>query len=446
MAIQLTPQQIAQLMQFEQGLSSSPLEYTTAGWVPQQYVKNPGSTDLIVDGSNYGGSAAQIDPAWKQSELYKQAQAALPLLGLNLNQQGGLDWHGYGSNLGFYDPTANKEYSFSGLPVGQGISGANYTPDIGSIAQGQFGGYTPSGGSLIGGLGQAAVQVATNPTIDAVANMVVPGLGAAANIAGSAISGQKIDPAAIASAAIAAGAQYAGGGFDGGSGLGSTPSSVNTSTVNTSTVDVPYNNVQSPDYSLSPNSAPSSFNSGLNAQVSTSLNPSAAFASGNDFGNGITAANIAANGPSLSSMGGGQGLTVPMADGSVAGSLGVTAPNATVAIGNPGSFINNANKLGVPVVGPDYLSNPTGSGWPATPGSSNPFNSPGMGNAMSDIANGLTGQPANQDGFVGYQNIALPYAQNTGSFTPGAVSKQGQTTNPLAWGLANPIFQGLMKL
>jgi hypothetical protein len=60
--------------------------------------------------------------------------------------------------------------------------------------------------------------------------------------------------------------------------------------------------------------------------------------------------------PSLSSMGGGQGFTVPV-DGGVVGSLGFTPTGASPILGDPRSFINNASVLGSPVMG---MEAPTG--------------------------------------------------------------------------------------
>jgi hypothetical protein len=60
--------------------------------------------------------------------------------------------------------------------------------------------------------------------------------------------------------------------------------------------------------------------------------------------------------PSLSSMGGGQGFTVPV-DGGVVGSLGFTPTGASPILGDPRSFINNESVLGRPVMG---MEAPTG--------------------------------------------------------------------------------------
>ena len=55
------------------------------------------------------------------------------------------------------------------------------------------------------------------------------------------------------------------------------------------------------------------------------------------------------NSPSLPSMGGGQGLTVPVEGGTV-GALGLTPTNASPVLGNPDSFINDPDVLGSPVM------------------------------------------------------------------------------------------------
>ena len=54
--------------------------------------------------------------------------------------------------------------------------------------------------------------------------------------------------------------------------------------------------------------------------------------------------------PSLNSMGGGQGITMPVSGGTV-GSLGFTPTGASPILGNPNSFINKAGALGGPVMG-----------------------------------------------------------------------------------------------
>jgi hypothetical protein len=53
--------------------------------------------------------------------------------------------------------------------------------------------------------------------------------------------------------------------------------------------------------------------------------------------------------PALPSMGGGQGLSVPVSGGTVTGA-GFTPIGATPSLGDPGSFINDPNVLGQPVI------------------------------------------------------------------------------------------------
>ena len=53
--------------------------------------------------------------------------------------------------------------------------------------------------------------------------------------------------------------------------------------------------------------------------------------------------------PNLGGMGGGQGLTVPVAGGTV-GQLGFTPSGAVPSLGSPGSFINDPNVLGTDVI------------------------------------------------------------------------------------------------
>jgi len=64
--------------------------------------------------------------------------------------------------------------------------------------------------------------------------------------------------------------------------------------------------------------------------------------------------------PNLGGMGGGQGLTVPVAGGTV-GQLGFTPSGATPSIGSPKSFINDPNVLGTDVI-PQGTPNPISLG------------------------------------------------------------------------------------
>lgn len=57
--------------------------------------------------------------------------------------------------------------------------------------------------------------------------------------------------------------------------------------------------------------------------------------------------------PGLKSMNGGTGLTLKDAEGGTYGALGYTPPNATYAIGDPNSFINDPNVTGTPLVQTD---------------------------------------------------------------------------------------------
>jgi hypothetical protein len=59
--------------------------------------------------------------------------------------------------------------------------------------------------------------------------------------------------------------------------------------------------------------------------------------------------------PGLSSMGGAQGITVPVQGGGVVSEMGFVPPGATPSLGDPGSFINNPDYLGSPVISEDYL-------------------------------------------------------------------------------------------
>jgi hypothetical protein len=58
--------------------------------------------------------------------------------------------------------------------------------------------------------------------------------------------------------------------------------------------------------------------------------------------------------PSLSKMGGGTGLQVPVAGGTVT-EMGFVPTGATPSLGDPSSFINNPDYLGSPVISEDYL-------------------------------------------------------------------------------------------
>ena len=59
--------------------------------------------------------------------------------------------------------------------------------------------------------------------------------------------------------------------------------------------------------------------------------------------------------PGLSAMGGAQGITVPIQGGGVVSEMGFVPPGATPSLGDPGSFINNPDYLGSPVISEDYL-------------------------------------------------------------------------------------------
>jgi hypothetical protein len=65
--------------------------------------------------------------------------------------------------------------------------------------------------------------------------------------------------------------------------------------------------------------------------------------------------------PGLSSMGGAQGLTVPVAGGVVT-ELGFVPIGSTPVLGDPGSFINDPNVLGRPTFTTDTLNLPGGTG------------------------------------------------------------------------------------
>ena len=60
--------------------------------------------------------------------------------------------------------------------------------------------------------------------------------------------------------------------------------------------------------------------------------------------------------PSLSAMGGAQGITVPIQGGGVVSEMGFVPPGATPSLGDPASFINNPDYLGSPVISEDYLA------------------------------------------------------------------------------------------
>lgn len=61
--------------------------------------------------------------------------------------------------------------------------------------------------------------------------------------------------------------------------------------------------------------------------------------------------------PNIGSLGGGQGLTIPVEGGTV-GQLGFTPSNAVPVLGSPGSFINNPEVLGQPVIAQGTTSGP----------------------------------------------------------------------------------------
>lgn len=65
--------------------------------------------------------------------------------------------------------------------------------------------------------------------------------------------------------------------------------------------------------------------------------------------------------PDLTSMGGGQGLTVDTG-GAITGALGTVPDGASVILGDPNSFINDPTILGNTVIGPDTILHPDGTG------------------------------------------------------------------------------------
>jgi hypothetical protein len=82
---------------------------------------------------------------------------------------------------------------------------------------------------------------------------------------------------------------------------------------------------------------------------SVSGTPASGGLDANATGAGLTMDSIQGRSPSLTKMGGGQGVTVPV-DGGALGAAGYTDAGAMPALGDPSSFINNPNVTGQPVV------------------------------------------------------------------------------------------------
>jgi hypothetical protein len=102
--------------------------------------------------------------------------------------------------------------------------------------------------------------------------------------------------------------------------------------------------------------------------------------------------------PSLPSMGGGQGLTVPVEGGTV-GSLGFTPTGASPVLGNPNSFINDPAVTGQPIMATEPPPGMSGEQQANLLKSLiNAFGSAGaaglMGSAMSSPQQGAAYQPA----------------------------------------------------
>lgn len=69
----------------------------------------------------------------------------------------------------------------------------------------------------------------------------------------------------------------------------------------------------------------------------------------NATGAGLTMDSVTGRSPSLTKMGGGQGITAPV-EGGTLGAAGFTDQNAMQALGDPSSFINNPDVTGQPIV------------------------------------------------------------------------------------------------
>jgi hypothetical protein len=127
--------------------------------------------------------------------------------------------------------------------------------------------------------------------------------------------------------------------------------------------------------------------------------------------------------PSIKSMGGAQGLTVPV-DGGTVGQLGFTANNASPVLGDPRSFINDPTVLGSPVmaVDPAYL---IGSGGAKSSGTSSAPKSTFGGNTPLNAVS-ATAPKSTYSTPIDSASPLESYATTTGATNPFELDKLKQ--------------------
>jgi hypothetical protein len=134
--------------------------------------------------------------------------------------------------------------------------------------------------------------------------------------------------------------------------------------------------------------------------------------------------------PGLSSMGGAQGITVPIQGGGVVSEMGFIPPGATPSLGDPGSFINNPDYLGSPVISEDYVGL-TGADMPTSG-----ISTKGALDALKAGASLVGGQPQPQP----YQSGYGAGRQMTGVDASGLLALlQGRAGVPGVAGLLAPV-------
>lgn len=139
--------------------------------------------------------------------------------------------------------------------------------------------------------------------------------------------------------------------------------------------------------------------------------------------------------PGLSGMGGAQGITVPIQGGGVVSEVGFVPPGATPSLGDPGSFINNPDYLGSPVISEDYLAT-TAADMPSGIDIQDALDLAQKG------ANLLGDQQQPQGGLLGGGQISSGGRQVSGVDYSGLLSLlQGQTRTPGVASLLTPVVR-----
>jgi hypothetical protein len=237
-----------------------------------------------------------------------------------------------GSHQGRYTYTKNN-FGFIGdiaSSVGQAVGGIPFLPELIGFATGQpyvaaalrgaaagAAGVDPLVGGLMGGLSAAAVSSALpGPTAGVDYSLTAGGADVGSlgfQIPAGEAAGLQLAPDVVSEGLKLSAAQLA-------PGLGASIVPVNLG-------------LGAQDYSLLGGTTPDQ----LATIGETGLTPGA--------GEGLQLPQV----PALPGMGGGQGLSVPVAGGTVT-EAGFTPSGATPPLGDPGSFINDPNVLGQPVI------------------------------------------------------------------------------------------------